>query len=48
MGEGGGSIRCRASSGEPTQEAPEKQGKSEETVYDEGVEDSDEGRGSRR
>ena len=47
MGEGGGSIHCRASSGEPTQEVPEKQGKSEETVlvYD-GVRDSDEGRGS--
>ena len=47
MGEGGESIRCRASSGEPTQEVPEKQDKSEETVlgYD-GVGDSDEGRGS--
>ena len=30
VGEGGGSIRCRASSGEPTQEAPEIQGKVEE------------------
>ena len=34
VGEGGGSIRCRASLGEPTQEAPEIQGKVEEHFYE--------------
>ena len=41
VGEEGGSIRCRASSGEPTQEAPEKQGKVEEKVMMVQMVDSD-------
>ena len=46
MGEGGGSIRCRASSSEPAQEAPETQGKIEEKVFMMMAQmvDSDEGR----